>query len=203
MHNASPMKPCSRLSGRERWEIDDLKDNPRWAAAVEDILRTEDGVHSAAVNPLTGRVLVEFDPSRLNRPIEELLKSALAFGPMTDAEFAASRQQPAIASDPLVLVGTAELGCLFLKAALFGSMCPASSVAMILAAFLFRNRWQRVVVPPGRFVVNESSGVGHDENGAQVVQHCRDDRINTSQRRKAQADTIDTHRDAVVLPDNS
>jgi hypothetical protein len=182
--------------------MDGLRDNPRLAAAVQDILQTEDGVRSATVNPLTGRVLLHFYPSRLKGSIEELLERALAFGPLTPAEFAASRQQARKMSNPLVLAGTAELGCLLLKTALFGSMCPATSVAMIMAAFLFRNRWQRESVPPVRLVVNESSRVGDDENCAQIVKHRRDNRIDTPQRRKAQTYTIDPDCDPVVLADD-
>ena len=196
-----PMKLRSQLPGRERWEIDFLKDNPNWAAAVEHILRTEAGVRSAEANPLTGRVLVEFYPSRITTRIEELLRNALDFGPMTPAEFAPSRPR-SVASDTIVMAATAELGCLLLKIALFGSMCPLASVAMVSAAFLFRNRWHRDAVPPVRFVVNQSSGVGHHQNGTQIMEYGRDDGIDAPQCCQPQPHGIDAEGEAIILPDD-
>src|SRR5690348_1324763 len=111
MNVQSAMKLRSRLPGRERWEVHSLTDNPNWAVAVENILRTEEGVRSAKANSLTGRVLIHFDPSRTSLPIEELLRKALAFGPMTATELAPTRRR-SVASEALALAATAELGCL-------------------------------------------------------------------------------------------
>ncbi len=43
---------CSQVPGRERWYVNALEDNPRLAAAVELVLRSEEGILDAHANPL-------------------------------------------------------------------------------------------------------------------------------------------------------
>ena len=81
----------SQVRGRQRWYVDALEDNPRLAAAVELVLRSEEGIHGASVNPLTGRVLVHHDPDLLPEFIEALIHRAIEFGPMSREEFSALR----------------------------------------------------------------------------------------------------------------
>ena len=81
----------SRVRGRQRWYVDVLEDNPRLAAAVELVLRSEDGIRGASINPLTGRVLVHHDPDLLPELIEALIHRAIEFGPMSHEEFSALR----------------------------------------------------------------------------------------------------------------
>jgi hypothetical protein len=42
---------CSRVPGRDRWYVDALEDSPRLAAAVQLVLRSEEGVSHAFANP--------------------------------------------------------------------------------------------------------------------------------------------------------
>src|SRR5258706_393377 len=72
---------CSRIKGRDRWRVDALKDSPRLAAAVELVLRTEDGITEVRANPLTGRLLVCYAPELLAGPVETLIHRAFSFGP--------------------------------------------------------------------------------------------------------------------------
>src|SRR6202790_5458536 len=60
---------CSQVRGRERWYLDALEDNPRLAAAVELVLRSEEGIDGASANPLTGRVLVKYSPDLISESI--------------------------------------------------------------------------------------------------------------------------------------
>jgi hypothetical protein len=112
------LKPCSRIRGRERWQVGDLRGNERRAAALEVALKAEPGVEEAVANPLTGRVLVRYSPDHVQASVEILIRRALALDPMMDGEFSrpvASR---------LFLLPTpwlaAELGCSLLKLLLLG-----------------------------------------------------------------------------------
>ena len=114
----------SRLPGRERWHVDLLEDNPRLAAAVELVLRGEEGIETVQANPLTGKVLIHFRPELVSGPIEVLIRQALEFGPMSPEEFASlpSREPDGFRTEHFL---AAELGCSALKMILFGSCCPA------------------------------------------------------------------------------
>src|SRR5580692_1868410 len=81
----------SQAPGRQRWYVDALEDNPRLAAAVELVLQSEEGIHKASVNPLTGRILVHHNPDLLPEIIEALIHRAIEFGPMSREEFSALR----------------------------------------------------------------------------------------------------------------
>src|SRR5260370_1124062 len=74
------LKLCSGVKGRERWHVEGLQGNHRLAAAVELVLRSEQGITAATANPLTGRVLVHYLPGRLAVPVKSVLQAALAFG---------------------------------------------------------------------------------------------------------------------------
>jgi len=155
---AQPMKVRSRVPGRERWEVDCVRDQPNWAAAIESIVGTEEGVESVIANPATGRVLVEFDPERITTSVENLLRRALAFRPMTKTEILTTGHA---SKTPRVLAAaaTAELGCFLIKAAFIG-LCPWTAVAMCSTAFLFH-----------RAVSDKPRQIRLDQNRAEVVEH--------------------------------
>jgi len=125
----------SRVPGRERWYVDTLEDNPRLAAAVELVMRTEEGIEEVRANPLTGRVLVRFRPWSVSESIEALLTRAIEAGPMSREEFAALRPTEAPRSISKELL-TAEVACSLSHMLLFGGFCPiglaATGVLMLL-----------------------------------------------------------------------
>ena len=127
------MKPCSRISGRERWHVKLLEDRPRLAAAVELVLQTEPGMLEARVNSVTGRVLVCYDPVTLTGPIETLLARALEAGPLTQEEFSLLRAkpQPIVLSNRLIAM---EVACGLSHVVLMGGFCP---LGLVSAAALF------------------------------------------------------------------
>ena len=114
----SSLKPCSRIRGRERWQVGGLRGNELLAAALEVALKGEAGVEEAVANPLTGRVLVRYSPDHVQAPVEILIRRALALDPVLEREF--SRPLPS----KLFLLPTrllaAELGCSLLKLLLLG-----------------------------------------------------------------------------------
>jgi len=134
----APLRLCSRTAGRERWHTRALEDRPRLAAAVELVLRTEEGIEEVNANPLTGRVLVRYRPDAISEPVETLLSRALNAGPMSRAEFAALRsgaQAPDSFSKHMV---TAEIACSLSHVVIFGGFCPIGLAATGLLLLLHR-----------------------------------------------------------------
>src|SRR5260370_27264731 len=129
---------CSQVPGRERWYVDALEDNPRLAAAVELVLRSEEGMLDAHANPLTGRVLVHYRPDLLSETIEALIHRALEFGPMSREEFSSLRsKEPGALSFHHLLA--AEIGCSAIKVLLLGGFCPLVLGAAGLLFFVHRH----------------------------------------------------------------
>jgi hypothetical protein len=129
---------CSQVRGRERWYVNALEDNPRLAAAVELVLRSEEGIQNAHANPLTGRVLVHYRPDLLSETIEALIHRALEFGPMSREEFSSLRsKEPGTLSFHHLLA--AEIGCSAIKMLLLGGFCPLVLSAAGLLFFVHRH----------------------------------------------------------------
>jgi hypothetical protein len=128
---------CSRVPGRDRWYVEALEDRPRLAAAVEAVLKSEEGIENVHVNPLTGRVLVHYSSDLISEAIEELIGRALAFGPMSREEFNALRPKGSDPWFPKHFVA-AEIGCTLLKMTFLGACCPLALTAAGLLFFLHR-----------------------------------------------------------------
>ena len=128
----------SRIPGRERWHVSELEDNPPLAAAVELVLRSEEGIEEVRANPVTGRVLIRFRPELLPDSVESMLGRALAGGPMSGEEYAAliARRTP---EDSFAeqLVKT-ELVCSAFRMVLFGAFCPLGVAATCALVLLHR-----------------------------------------------------------------
>jgi hypothetical protein len=132
---------CSQVRGRQRWYVDVLEDNRRLAAAVELVLRSEEGILGASVNPLTGRILVHHDPELLPEIIEAFIHRAIEFGPMSREEFSALRpdgHNHFLGAGHLI---AAEIGCSVIKMLLLGGGCPIglAAAAGILLLFHWRS----------------------------------------------------------------
>ena len=134
----------SRVRGRQRRYVDVLEDNPRLAAAVELVLLSEEGIHGASVNPLTGRILVHHDPDLLPEFIEALIHRAIEFGPMSREEFSALRPHGNHGvgkhfSGYGHLIA-AEIGCSIIKIFLLGGGCQIGlAAAGVLLLFHWRS----------------------------------------------------------------
>jgi copper chaperone CopZ len=78
------------LPGRVRLRFRSLKDRPAVAAALESHLGAVEGISRVEVNPLTGSLLVHYDPRRLRSP--ELLHAlSSALGKVFPGRFAPGR----------------------------------------------------------------------------------------------------------------
>ena len=139
---ASALRPGmvlrSWIGGRGRWYIAALEDKPRLAAAVELVLRNEEGIESAYANPLTGQILIHCGPDLPPERIEVLIQRALEFGPMSREEFSALRSKPAKSSFFKHAVA-AEIGCSALHLALFG-FCPITLAAAGVLLLVHRHQ---------------------------------------------------------------
>jgi hypothetical protein len=145
-----PPRLRSRVRGRERWDVPAILGNIPSATSVKTLLESESGIRRVVVNELTGRVLVEYVPGELTDPIQELLRRALDFGPMSMSEFDALRDSKPPFLPALGAFASAELGCLFLKLLFFGVGCPAVGTAASLvglAAVCFLHKRSTAVIP--------------------------------------------------------
>jgi hypothetical protein len=114
-----------------------LEDRPRLAAAVEIVLRSEEGIEEVRANPLTGRVLVRYQPNTLSESVETLICRALVGGPLTPEEFASFKaKQPECSFSKQLL--TAEIVCSLFHMVLFGGFCPIGLAASGLLLLLHR-----------------------------------------------------------------
>ena len=120
----SAMVLCSRVAGRERWYVDALEDNPRLAAAVEVVLKSEEGILDAHANPLTGRVLVRYQPDLPAGSIAALIQRATEFGPMSEAEFASFQSSKLPATRSFHHLLAAEAVCCAINMVVLGEFCP-------------------------------------------------------------------------------
>src|ERR1700716_3696069 len=77
----------SAIPGRQRWSVPAIDSRPRLAAAVEMALRKDPRVLSANANPLTGRVLIKWDPAQRPPAIRSLIGSALTKGPVSETVY--------------------------------------------------------------------------------------------------------------------
>jgi manganese/zinc-transporting P-type ATPase C len=78
---------ASSVPGRQRWSVPAIDSRPRLAAAVETALRKDPRVLSANANPLTGRVLIKWDPAQRPPEIRSLIIRALAKGPVSEVVY--------------------------------------------------------------------------------------------------------------------
>ncbi len=146
------LRPCSRIRGRERWHVDGLKGNRRLSAAVEVALKGESGVEEAAVNPLTGRVLVRYLPDRIQVSVEMLIRQALALNPLIEQELS-----PPVTSKTFLLPKG------LLKVLLLGGIsCPAGGIwcvaGVIVTLRLAVQRRSAIPVRGGRRAVMNQPG---------------------------------------------
>jgi copper chaperone CopZ len=76
MTNVSPY--LHALDGRIRIKTAAVKDSPAKATEVEQALRQRDGITSVKANPMTGNVLILFEPARIHQ--EQVLEALRGAG---------------------------------------------------------------------------------------------------------------------------
>jgi hypothetical protein len=89
MNNAVAIR--SAIPGRERWQIGPLRYEPSYAVAIERELSRHAPVRYAWANPLTGRLLLQYDPGVRPEEVRDRLYASLDAAPATDDELTAWR----------------------------------------------------------------------------------------------------------------
>ncbi|MCU1299551.1 MAG: Lead, cadmium, zinc and mercury transporting ATPase [Acidobacteriaceae bacterium] len=87
------MRLLSKVPGRQRWYVPGIRNKPRLAAGVEMTLRREARLLCVRVNFLTGRILIQWDPSQ-SIQIKPLVRKALARGPVSNSSYEGLRGKP-------------------------------------------------------------------------------------------------------------
>src|SRR3989442_5858244 len=102
------MEPMSAylhmLDGRLRIKVAEVKGSPAMATLVETELKELQGITRVSANPLTGNVLVLYDPDVVG--VREIMEALRAGGYL---------QQPSGSGEPTLPVG-ARLGAIMLRA---------------------------------------------------------------------------------------
>src|ERR1700748_3015782 len=68
----------SSITGRERWKSDQIYRHPRMAQEIQAIVSGHSGILSVEANPLTGGILVFYDPKIFGGQVKTLLQVAHA-----------------------------------------------------------------------------------------------------------------------------
>lgn len=182
------MRLRSVVGGRMRWEARGLKNNPRYAAAVESALQEEAGIEEVQANPVTGRLLLRCDPGLTPTAIQAKLCVALSSPPLEDDAYRQWREERAATREArqggghhqhedhehgdldaqvrnLVLGGSVLLG-LGVKRLAFGAGALASSpfvgginiAATLISGYPFLKGWWRSI--SGQTGMNTDTLVG-------------------------------------------
>ncbi|MEM7482926.1 MAG: ABC transporter transmembrane domain-containing protein [Acidobacteriota bacterium] len=156
------------VPGRERWEVDAIRDRPQAIAEIEKQLITGSAVRSVKGNPITGRILILFDPeadsdeigTRLRSEVEALfqtrpdlfagngLASSNGADSGPDVALSTSGNDPAIVggAKPLKVVSAAAMGALLVSPLWFGASVVATgalAVTGIVTASILRKGLQQ------------------------------------------------------------
>ncbi len=136
----------SAIPGRERWQIEPIRSRPRYAAALERELSRHAPVRGAWANPLSGRLLVQYDRGVARSEVQDRVHASLGIEPLTPDElhdwratwprgFNRSADEIAVAQarTRLLLSGTLFAG-LLAKRALLGAGMFAGSPALVTAS---------------------------------------------------------------------
>src|SRR5947209_7711007 len=182
MNNAAAIR--SAIPGRERWQIGPLRYEPSYAVAIERELSRHAPVRYAWANPLTGRLLLQYDPGVQPEEVRDRLYASLDAAPATDDELTAWRttwpqgfnrslEQLAVEQARIRLVLSAGLftGVLAKRAILGTGMfagsplwLQASAIMTIISGYAALRRGFNALITAGGFsstTILEAPTLGH------------------------------------------
>jgi cation-transporting P-type ATPase C len=125
----------SDVPGRQRWRVPALESRPRVAAAVEIALRKESKASRVKANPLTGRILIQWDPSQTPGDVKSIIQRALEEGPISEADFEKLRAAPDGKARKLLnklILGGFKLSLIFVSRTLWGAVAAGPLAGPIL-----------------------------------------------------------------------
>lgn len=136
-HPAASMVLVSSVPGRQRWRVPALESRARVAAAVEVALRKQSAVTQVKANPLTGRLLIQWDAARPPRNIESIIQRALQDLPVTDVRVGAPQESRDGKADRLVsrlLLGGIKLSLIVISRIMAGTATgPLAGPILVLS----------------------------------------------------------------------
>ncbi|HEX3681461.1 MAG TPA: ATP-binding cassette domain-containing protein [Bryobacteraceae bacterium] len=135
------LKPRSVLPGRQRWEIEGLRDNAPLAASIERWLKQEEGIVKTVANPVTGRVLVLHSPEFSSESVTALIQASveLSMGTPLPPGEKARVTPPSIPG--MVLAGTGVVGMVGLWAGWTIALPAAVAMGAAAATTFAIRRW--------------------------------------------------------------
>lgn len=139
----------SWVPGRGRWEIDALRKDPRRSAELELRLRQRTEIRDVSASPVTGRLLVSFDPALQRTEIESLIRSMVSDRrwPVAAPRKRLSLPRPSRAESFLLTGGLLALAPLFIGPSfLVPAVLGAAAVAAVASA-LRRGRKPPALTP--------------------------------------------------------
>jgi ATP-binding cassette, subfamily B, bacterial len=159
MQSAIDLDGCrllSQLPGRERWQIPALLRQPQVVAQVESRLANEPGVLAASANPVSGRLLILYEPRLAAEAVARMVRAAL-LAALGFASSSAASNEPAeepaeepgltaaeVAGGAALVVGAVAAAKLALGAAAGAFSLPvllgAGAVATLVTGILARRR---------------------------------------------------------------
>jgi cation-transporting P-type ATPase C len=159
----------SNVPGRQRWRVPALESRPRLAAAVEVALRRESTTWRVKANPLTGRILIQFDSAEAPAHIESTIQRALQRGAVCEANRQELREPCDEKARKLVnrlLLGGIKLSLIIVSRVvagaatgpLFGAILVMSVVGAVITGFDFlRATWLTLT---GRSTITTGTLIG-------------------------------------------
>lgn len=171
------MRLLSRLPGRERWFVRNLKGQPRLAVAVELAVRRESPGLFVEANPLTGRVLLRWEPQE-RIGARELLGRALESEPVSVKSWLALKPRMDSKVRVLVtrlLIGGFQLSLLLLNRLIWGSVAggplavPLSALSLAGTVITRPHVHSRVIPHRHR---EEPHHNRHSDRHGYAFQHC-------------------------------
>ena len=78
-HHDSPaeIRVRAAIPGRERWAVDCIRQRPQLACRIEQALRADSDFHEVIANPVTGRILIIFNPESIPAGPKAAIEQAL------------------------------------------------------------------------------------------------------------------------------
>jgi cation-transporting P-type ATPase C len=134
----------SEIPGRQRWRVPALESRPRLTAAVEIALRKETRASRVKANPITGRILIQWDASQ--KPgaiapgaIRSIVQRALDGGPISEADFQKLHAAPDGKARKLVnklILGGVKLSLIFVSRTIWGAATagPLAGPILVMSA---------------------------------------------------------------------
>jgi manganese/zinc-transporting P-type ATPase C len=129
------MRLLSSVPGRQRWHVPAIESRPRLAAAVQIALRKSTPALIVRANPLTGKLLIQWDASQGQLEMRSAVHDALNEGPLDIEAFHKLQGKPDGKARKLIsklILGSVKLSLIFVSRLAWGAAAANPLAAPIL-----------------------------------------------------------------------